>query len=187
MIHAFAARHPDLELTLDVGNRQYILERVLSHTADVAITGKPPADERLRAEPIADNEIVCITSADDAAVSRSRVSAAELSDRAWLLREPGSGTRALNEQFLLDRGIAPRTADAGLKRCDQAGRELGSRDLAAVPGGCGGGTRVRPGRRDQADGRAAGKALVRARLERRSAAAGRRCVRRIRPLYLSPD
>ncbi|MGO9883933.1 MAG: LysR family transcriptional regulator [Solirubrobacteraceae bacterium] len=136
MIHAFAARHSDLELTLDVGNRQYILERVLSHTADVAITGKPPADERLRAEPIADNEIVCITSADDAVVSRSPVSASELSDRAWLLREPGSGTRALNEQFLLDRGIAPRTLTLGsngaIKQAVSSGLGISLLSRAAV-------------------------------------------------------
>ncbi len=63
LMRVFAARHPDVELTLDVGNREYVFERVLSHLADVAISGKPPADERLVAEPLLENHIACITGA----------------------------------------------------------------------------------------------------------------------------
>ena len=67
MMRSFAAEHPDVELTLVVGNRQEVLERVLSHSADVAITGKPPGDDRLLAEPFMENAIVCITAPDDPA------------------------------------------------------------------------------------------------------------------------
>ncbi|MGB8876144.1 MAG: LysR family transcriptional regulator, partial [Solirubrobacteraceae bacterium] len=64
LMREFALRHPDIELALDVGNREYVFERVTSHLADVAISGKPPADERLVAEPLLENRIVCVTSAD---------------------------------------------------------------------------------------------------------------------------
>ena len=42
-----------------------MLERVLGHSADVAVSGTPPTDERLAAEPLMDNAIVCITAPDD--------------------------------------------------------------------------------------------------------------------------
>ena len=42
LMRAFATAHPDVELTLDVGNRQDVLERVLGHSADVAVSGTPP-------------------------------------------------------------------------------------------------------------------------------------------------
>jgi DNA-binding transcriptional LysR family regulator len=113
LMRAFSGEHPEVDLTLVVGNRQDVLDRVLSHRADVAITGKPPGDERLVAEPFMDNEIVCITAPNDPAVSAHPIGASELSDRAWLLREPGSGTRMLNEQFLSEHGIAPRTLTLG--------------------------------------------------------------------------
>jgi LysR family transcriptional regulator, low CO2-responsive transcriptional regulator len=115
LMRNFAAGHPELELTLDVGNRQDILERLRAHAVDVAISGKPPADDRLLAEPLLSNEIVCITAPDDplAGPRREPVAAATLSDRVWLLREPGSGTRALNEQFLGERGLAPETLTLG--------------------------------------------------------------------------
>ena len=104
LMPAFSQRHPTIELTLDVDNRRAVLDRILSHGADVAVLGRPPAEERLGAEPLAPNEIVCIAAPDDPAVARADVQVTELADRSWLLREPGSGTRALNESLLDERG-----------------------------------------------------------------------------------
>jgi DNA-binding transcriptional LysR family regulator len=136
MMRSFAARHPDVDLTLVVGNRQDVLERVLGHSADVAITGKPPGDDRLLAEPFMENAIVCITAADDPAAAGGPTSPSQLSDRRWLLREPGSGTRALNEQFLADHGLAPRTLTLGsngaIKQAARAGLGISLLSKAAV-------------------------------------------------------
>ena len=93
LMSAFSQRHPAIELTLDVDNRSAVLDRILSHSADVAVLGTPPAEERLAAEPLAPNEIVCIAAPGDPATTRAGVRVAELADRPWLLREPGSGTR----------------------------------------------------------------------------------------------
>jgi DNA-binding transcriptional LysR family regulator len=113
LMRTFSDRHPDIELTLDVGNRQDILDRVCGHTVDVAISGKPPADERLVAEPLISNEIVCITAPEDPVAAGGPVAAVDLADRVWLLRESGSGTRALNQQFLQERGLSPGTLTLG--------------------------------------------------------------------------
>lgn len=125
LMRAFAQAHADIELRLDVGNREQVLDRVLNHTVDVAIAGKPPADARLAAEPLTDNEIVCITAPDDAAAAGGPLEASALAARTWLLREPGSGTRALNEQFLADHGLQPATLTLGsngaIKQASRAG------------------------------------------------------------------
>ena len=113
LMRAFAQEHPGLELALDVGNRQRVLERVLAHAADVAITGRPPVDDRLVAMPIMDNQIICITSAEDELVGQRPIAASALSERAWLLREQGSGTRALVEQYLAERDLTPVTLTLG--------------------------------------------------------------------------
>ena len=136
LMRAFADQHPDTELALVVGNRQDVLERVLSHSADVAIAGKPPGDERLLAEPFMENAIVCITAPDDRAAGDGVLEAAELSSRVWLLREPGSGTRTLGEQFLVDRGLDPRTLTLGsngaIKQAARAGLGVSLLSRAAV-------------------------------------------------------
>ncbi len=136
LMRAFARRHPQLELVLDVGNREEILERVRSHAVDVAVAGTPPADDRLLAQPLMDNEIVCITAPDDPALTQGPLDAAELARRVWLLREPGSGTRALNEQFLSDRGLKPATLTLGsngaIKQAARVGLGLSLLSRAAV-------------------------------------------------------
>jgi DNA-binding transcriptional LysR family regulator len=136
LMRAFSSRHPDIELTLDVGNRDYVFERVLSHLADVAISGKPRSDDRVVAEPLLKNEIACITSPDDPMAGGAAVNGAQLAHRAWLLREPGSGTRALNEQFLQDRGLRPKTLTLGsngaIKQAAWAGLGVSLLPRAAV-------------------------------------------------------
>jgi DNA-binding transcriptional LysR family regulator len=113
LMRAFSDQNPEVELTLVVGNRQDVLDHVLDHTADVAVSGTPPMDDRLHGEPFLQNEIVCITAADDPAAAESTVKPRALEGRAWLLRERGSGTRALNEQFLAECGLDPQTLTLG--------------------------------------------------------------------------
>ena len=136
LMHEFAVRHPDVELTLDVGNREYVFERVMSHLADVAISGKPPVDEHLVAESLLENQIACITNPDDPAAAAGAAEAGSLADRVWLLREPGSGTRALGEQFLEERGLSPRTLTLGsngaIKQAARAGLGVSLVSRAAV-------------------------------------------------------
>jgi LysR family transcriptional regulator, low CO2-responsive transcriptional regulator len=136
MMRAFSEAHPEIALTLAVGNRDEVLARVLDHTADVAISGTPPGDDRMLAEPLRENAIVCITAPDDptAAAAAGALDASELAARPWLLREPGSGTRHLNEQFLAERGLEPQTLTLGsngaIKQAARAG--LGISLLSSV-------------------------------------------------------
>jgi DNA-binding transcriptional LysR family regulator len=142
LMHAFATEHAGVELSLDVGNRQQVLERVLDHRADVALTGRPPADDRLVFSPLMDNEIVCICAPDDPLADGRQVASVDLADRPWLLRESGSGTRALNNEHLADHGMRPETLTLGsngaIKQAARAGlgvsllpRAAGDVDLAS--------------------------------------------------------
>lgn len=136
LMRLFADQHPEIELTLAVGNRHEVLERVLNRSADVAISGKPPADDRLIAERLTVNEIVCITAPEDPATRSGRLEAVKLADRRWLLREPGSGTRTLNEQFLTNRALQPTTLTLGsngaIKQAAHAGLGVSLLSRAAV-------------------------------------------------------
>jgi DNA-binding transcriptional LysR family regulator len=136
LMRAFSEQHPDIKLTLAVGNQQEVLERVISHSVDVAIAGRPRPDDRLVAEPLTDNEIACITAPDDPGIGDGPIESAELAGRAWLLRELGSGTRRLNEQFLADRGLDPATLTLGsngaIKQAARAGLGISLLSRVAV-------------------------------------------------------
>jgi DNA-binding transcriptional LysR family regulator len=113
LMQAFATAHPGMGLTLDVGNRERVMDLVLAHEADVAFAGRPPRDARLEARALHPNEHVLITAPDDPLAGGAPVTPAELAGRTWLLREPGSGTRTVNEEFLAAAGIEAPTLTVG--------------------------------------------------------------------------
>jgi DNA-binding transcriptional LysR family regulator len=113
LIQAFRAQHPTLEVSLDVGNRDTVFGRLGDHAADVAITGRVPKESGLVGDAFADNDIVLITSPSDPLVKRRWVAVEELGTRPWLVREPGSGTRVMCEEYLASHAIEPALLTLG--------------------------------------------------------------------------
>src|ERR671931_533997 len=124
LMQAFAARHPEVELSVDVGNRERVFERLRTHRSDVAIGGRPP-DDGIVGERFLDNPIVVITAADDPLAKARRVRVEQLGSRPWLLREEGSGTRSMTEEFLAGHDLHPPTRTLGsngaIKQAARAG------------------------------------------------------------------
>ena len=124
LMQAFAADHPDIALSVDVGNRERVFERLRTHRSDVAIGGRPP-DDGIIGEPFLDNPIVVITAADDPLAKARRVRIEQLGSRPWLLREEGSGTRSMTEELLAAHDLRPpiRTlgSNGAIKQAARAG------------------------------------------------------------------
>ncbi|MDQ2760510.1 MAG: LysR family transcriptional regulator [Actinomycetota bacterium] len=136
LMKGFSEQYPEIELTLEVGNREVVLARVLGHLVDVALAGRPPAEDRLLAQPLIENDIICITAPGDPVADGPALDVSELSERTWLLREPGSGTRVLNERFLNERGMHPQTlmlgSNGAIKQAAAAGLGVSLTSRAAV-------------------------------------------------------
>jgi DNA-binding transcriptional LysR family regulator len=124
LMQAFAARHPDVTLNVDVGNRERVFERLRTHRSDIAIGGRPP-DDGIVGERFLDNPIVVITAPDDPLAKARRVRVEQLGSRPWLLREEGSGTRSMTEEFLAGHDLRPpiRTlgSNGAIKQAARAG------------------------------------------------------------------
>ena len=136
LVQEFSAFHPELMLTLDVGNRQRVFRELASHTADVAIGGRPPTGGQLSSEPFLDNPILLITAPGDPLARRRSVPVVELGMRPWLLREPGSGTRTMTEEFLARHELSPRMLTMGsngaIKQAARAGLGVSLQSRAAT-------------------------------------------------------
>lgn len=113
LMHAFVERHPDVALTLSVGNRSAVLGQLLRHEADAAFAGRPPEDDRIVSRAFLANRLALIAAPDDPLAGGPAVAPAALRDRTWLLREPGSGTRTANEAFLATAGLEVLTLTVG--------------------------------------------------------------------------
>lgn len=143
LIRAFRDIHPDLQVSLHVGNREAVFNRLASHQADVAVSGRPPDEPGFEGQPFADNEFVIITSPDDPRSSRPWVPVEELAQTPWLMRELGSGTRRLCENYFASEQISPPLLTLGsngaIKNAARQGLgiALQSRDAVALELGFG--------------------------------------------------
>jgi LysR family transcriptional regulator, low CO2-responsive transcriptional regulator len=137
LVQVFAALHPEVAVSVDVGNRERVFERLRAHRSDVAIGGRPP-DDGFVGERFLDNPIVVITAPDDLLAKARRVPVEQLGSRPWLLREEGSGTRSMTEEFLAGHDLQPpiRTlgSNGAIKQAARAGLgvSLQSRLAAAL-------------------------------------------------------
>lgn len=117
---AFRQRHPEVELSLEVGNRAVVNRLLDQFQADVGIGG-PPVDNRLRGIAFLENEFVLVTAPEDARARRGPLALDELANATWLVREPGSGSREVSLE-LLAGGLSGRPrlltigSDAAIKR-----------------------------------------------------------------------
>jgi LysR family transcriptional regulator, low CO2-responsive transcriptional regulator len=125
LMEAFSASHPEITLSVDVGNRQRVFERVRAHESDVAIGGRPPSEGGVVGERFLDNPIVIITGPGDPLARRRSVPVEELLERPWLLREEGSGTRSMTEEYLASHELSPQVLTLGsngaIKQAARAG------------------------------------------------------------------
>jgi LysR family transcriptional regulator, low CO2-responsive transcriptional regulator len=113
-----------------------VVRELAGHRADVAIGGRPAPDGPLSGEPFRDNPILLITAPGDPLARRRSVPVEELGGRPWLLREPGSGTRAMTKDFLARHELSPRMLTMGsngvIKQAARAGLGVSLQSRAAT-------------------------------------------------------
>ena len=116
LLASFLADHPDVTVSLEVGNRRRVADLLSHHEVDLAISGRPPPGAETLA--VRANRLVVVGATPARRPGSRKVSArpvtrAELAAATWLLREPGSGTRATAEALLEELGITPRIFNFG--------------------------------------------------------------------------
>jgi DNA-binding transcriptional LysR family regulator len=113
LIQGFREHRPDLHLDLIVVNRREVFRLLAAHDVDLVVSGRAPDEGDFDAVPFAPNEFALVTAPDDPLTKRSTVSLEELAERPWLVREQGSGTRRLTEDYLAAQQIDPARLTLG--------------------------------------------------------------------------
>jgi DNA-binding transcriptional LysR family regulator len=111
VLGTFREAHPDVDVSLDVGNRQHVYERLMENAADFAVVGRlwPRSTIPLTTRPFLPNELIAIAAARHPLVGMKRISIARLAEEPFITREPGSGTRETAEVALRRAGRPVRT------------------------------------------------------------------------------
>lgn len=130
ILAGFARRYPQIAISLDVTNREGLLQQLESNQCDLVIMGEPPKGKRLESKPIMANPLVIIAAPGHALARRRKIPVKELGKQTFVFRESGSGTRAAIMRFFEKKGVPieismEMTSNEAIKQTVQAGLGLG--------------------------------------------------------------
>ena len=107
LIGSFCKQHPAIDVSLEILNRDGVVQRLRENRDDLYIMSMPPSEMELHDEVIMPNPIVLIAPQADPLVQRGRVPLKALEERRFILREPGSGTRMAGDQHFRKMRFRP--------------------------------------------------------------------------------
>lgn len=124
----FCAQHPEVDISLEVLNRDGVVGRLRENLDDLYIMSRPPAEMELEDHVFLPNPLVLIGSLTHPLVRQRGLQLQALRGMRFILREQGSGTRLATDAHFLKQRYTP---DLRL--------ELGSNEAVreAVAGGLG--------------------------------------------------
>ncbi|WP_207459782.1 LysR family transcriptional regulator [Azospirillum sp. SYSU D00513] len=114
MLGRFQTMYPGVSIHLQDGNRREIQEALMKGEIDIAVTGRPPDETEVEAHPFAPHPSVIIAPPNHPLAHGSaaqlwarNIPLNALANDRFILREMGSGTRALMDRYFQDHGFAP--------------------------------------------------------------------------------
>jgi DNA-binding transcriptional LysR family regulator len=143
----FWRRHPRIKLLVHVENTEQVHRRLAGHELDVGLTEGLIEEEELDAEVFHRDELVLIAAPGHRLARQPRVPLSALREERFILRELGSGTRAVEERALARLKLPVRMVMAlgsteAIKRVVAEGVGLAIVSRLAVSAECAAGTLV---------------------------------------------
>ncbi len=128
LLGGFCHKHPAIDVSLEVLNRDGVVQRMRENLDDLYIMSMPPADLMVEGEVFMANPLVVIAPTRHPLAKASDIALRSLAGERFILREPGSGTRMAVDRFWRSQRFAPNVR-----------MELGSNEAIkeAVAGGLG--------------------------------------------------
>ncbi|KAA0583207.1 LysR family transcriptional regulator [Azospirillum sp. B21] len=110
----FAEAYPGIRVDLSIGNTEQVAEAVRDGRAELGIAEGAVADPALVSEPIEGDRLRLVVGGSHPWAALGRVDREALAAGRWILREPGSGTRALFEVAMRGAGVEPAGLDVAM-------------------------------------------------------------------------
>lgn len=115
LIHRYQSLHPGIRLSLRIGNTEQVAAWVIEGMADLGVIEGKLDEPALAIQPIADDELVLVVGNRHPWAKRRSVAPRDLRNTSWVLRERGSGTRAIFEEALAKFGLTAADLDVALE------------------------------------------------------------------------
>jgi DNA-binding transcriptional LysR family regulator len=139
LLGGFRSRQPRTGVRLEAGNRERVRALLDRHQVDLVLGGRPEPGWDVQVLAVRPHQLVVVAAAALAAGAPPGPALLPwLARQAWLLREPGSGTRAATDALLTELDISPPTLMVGSNGAIRGSASVGlgvtlvSRDAVAA-------------------------------------------------------
>jgi len=93
LLGPFCQRYPGIDVSLQVTNHEYILNRLSENLDDLYVMSQLPENVEITCKPILENPLVVVARVDHPLAKEKNISLERLAAEPFIMREPGSGTR----------------------------------------------------------------------------------------------
>ncbi len=100
--------YPDIDITVQITNTETIEQRLLNNELDIALVEGIISNSKLVTKPMFLDKLCIICGKSHPFASCTRLHAEDLANQDFILREKGSGTRAIFETFMKTQAIPYR-------------------------------------------------------------------------------
>lgn len=108
LLSPYAKEFPAVDVTVNIGNRSSVLQRFEHQQDDLYVFSHPPTGDHVISGRFLRNPLVLIAPKEHWVAERECVHFSELLNERFLMREPGSATRMVFENFLRDNNFQLR-------------------------------------------------------------------------------
>lgn len=108
LLGPFCELYPEVEIRLEIANRESLIGRLRANADDLYIMMLPPEDIDIEKTAFRDNPLVVVAAVTHALAGRKAVSLARMKEERFITREVGSGTRIRSASFFAGNGFTPR-------------------------------------------------------------------------------
>jgi DNA-binding transcriptional LysR family regulator len=105
LIGAFRGKHPEIAVTLLIGDSRGVQEWVESGRVEIGVVGARPTGRNLESRQLMADELVAVVAPDHPWAGRESVSVEDIRHEPLILRERGSGSRDTLERALTPVGL----------------------------------------------------------------------------------
>ncbi len=105
-LHAYRSRHAGIAVKVSIDNTEQVARAVIEGVADLGLVEGPTDSDLLEERLLPGDALAIVVAAGHPWGARESVAPGELSDTPWVLREPGSGTRAEFEDAIAAHGLS---------------------------------------------------------------------------------
>ncbi len=107
LLGGFCQQHPEIDISLQVLNRDGVVARLRDNLDDLYIMSMPPADIELDDDVFMPNPLLLVAAATHPLAKKRKLLLEKLATDRFILRESGSGTRMATEQLFDAHSFRP--------------------------------------------------------------------------------